>query len=358
MESKKYPKKKFRIGRMQNIILENYGENIDFLSTRIDNLKLYQYGTSEFYAILEEIFKEFVDIYEFDKETAVLPEPLGIFKSEEHRKDWIENNLLAIEFDYHLGCILYNYHEWLVDNENIPDVILGRMVTDYPSVYERVLYDYVSVLKNMPPQYPFSIAFRPNSGEGTDERGKIIESLQREQLYGNVKPYFASFALPSLIEHFLLGFMQQDLVNNLMVELYAKHRSGVVNLTEDNQKFVNIFLNKANYMDGSKEYAMRKCRDLFVGAGLMSDKSAEQIVLGVQGKSPVTLGQFLKNPYAISHIRKPYYDVLDILFSTKKVNLRNSIMHGSSITFDPYAMAFSAVMLQIFWVVMKRRIFQ
>lgn len=155
----------------------------------------------------------------------------------------------------------------------------------------------------------------------------------------------------------MIGFMQQNLVDDLMVELHTKHQSGVINLTEDNQTLVNIFLNKPKYMDGSREGAMRKCRDLFVGAGLLSDKSAEQIVLGVQGKSPITLGKFLKNPYAISHTRKPYYDVLDILFSLK-VNLRNSIMHGSSISVDPYAMAFSAVMLQIFWVVIARRIFQ
>lgn len=97
-------------------------------------------------------------------------------------KDWIENHLLAIEFDYHLGCILYNYHEWLVDSGNIPDVMLGRMVTDYPSVYERVLYEYVSVLKKMPPRYPFSIAYKTNSDEGSEARRKIIESLQRAQL--------------------------------------------------------------------------------------------------------------------------------------------------------------------------------
>lgn len=57
MESKKYPTKKFKIGRMQNLILENDEENLDFLSTRIEKLKLYQYGTSDFYEILEDIFR-------------------------------------------------------------------------------------------------------------------------------------------------------------------------------------------------------------------------------------------------------------------------------------------------------------
>ena len=55
----------------------------------------------------------------------------------------MENHLLAIDFDYHLGCILYNYHEWLVDNGHLPDILLSRMITDYPSVYTRALYDYL-----------------------------------------------------------------------------------------------------------------------------------------------------------------------------------------------------------------------
>ena len=147
----KYPNKIFKIGPLQNNILVNTDENSRFLESRINALKSYPAGTDDFYKTLEDIFTEFVDIYEFDKNTAVLPEPFGSFRSEEHKKEWMENHLLAIEFDYHLGCILYNYHEWLVDEGHLPDIVLGRMVTDYPNVYQRVLYDYISMLKNMSP---------------------------------------------------------------------------------------------------------------------------------------------------------------------------------------------------------------
>lgn len=358
MDTSNFFKKIFAVDSMQNSILTNAEENSRFLSNRIDKLKSQQYGSESFYIILEDIFTEFVDVYEFDKKTAVLPEPIGTFKSPDEKTEWMENHLLAIEFDVHLGRILYNYHEWLVDNGHFPDIVLSRMVTDYPSVYQRILYDYISVLKGMPAQYPFKLKFNPYTEEAESERESIIGSLQRKQLYGANKPYFASFALPSLIERFMINFMQQDLVDKLMADIHTKHQNGEITLSNDDEQFVNMFLNKPKYMDGNREDAMKRCRDLFDSAGLIPDKCTEQIVLGVQGRNPITLGQFLRNSYAIRHIRKPYYNVLDILFSTKKVNLRNSIMHGASITFDPYAMCFSAVMLQIFWAVIDRRIFQ
>ena len=238
---------------------------------------------------------------------------LGTFKSPDDKKEWMENHLLAIDFDYHLGCILYNYHEWLVDNGHLPDIILGRMVTDYPSVYNRALYDYVSVLKNLPPKYPFILSFHPLEEGAEKAREEMMASLQREQLYGSIKPYFASFTLPSLIERFMISFMQQDLVDKLMVDVHAKDQNGEIALSVDDKQFVNMFLNKPEYMDGSREDAMKRCRDIFDTTGLISDKDMEQIVLGIQGKSPITLGQFLKNPYAMAHIKKPYYDILEIL---------------------------------------------
>lgn len=357
MDTPQFPKKQFSVGPMQNIILVNAEENGKFLHTRIEKLKANPYGSPAFYQELETIFTEFVDVYEFDIQTAVLPEPIGTFKSSDDKKEWMENHLLAIEFDYHLGCILYNYHEWLVDNGHLPDILLGRMVTDYPSVYSRALYDYVSVLKNWPAKYPFDLTFSPPEEGAVKTRKEAIASLQRSQLYGNIKPYFASFTLPSLIERFMISLMQQDLVDQLMVDVHAKEHNGEIALAEDDKQFVNMFLNKPKLMDGSREDAMKRCRDIFEAAGLISDKDMEQIVLGIQGKSPITLGQFLKNPYAMARIKKPYYDILDILFSTNKVNLRNSVMHGTSITFDPYAMCFVAVMLQLFWAVIDRAVY-
>lgn len=199
MDTSQFPKKIFAVGPMHNIILTNAEENMKFLSLRIEKLEIQQYGSAAFYQELEAVFTEFVAVYEFDKQTAVLPEPIGSFKSDD-KKEWEENHLLAIDFDYHLGCILYNYHEWMVDNGQMPDIVLGRMITDYPSVYQRVIYDYISVLKGMPPKYPFVIGFKPHDEAAMLDCDRVTKSLQREQLFGSNKAYFASFALPSLIE--------------------------------------------------------------------------------------------------------------------------------------------------------------
>lgn len=352
-----FPQKIFIMGQMGNSMLSNIEENSRFLGTRIEKLESCRYGSTMFYLYLEDIFTEFVRVFEFDKQTAVLPEPFGTFKSEEEKKKWEENHLLAIEFDYHIGSILYNYHEWMIDHRQLPDIVLGRMITDYPSVYSKVIYDYISVLKGMPPRYPFDIRIKFNNEEAQEKRNHILESMQREQIYGDNKAYFASFALPSLIERFMISFMQQDLVLDLLMQIHTKIINGELVLASDDKQFVDTLLNGPKYMNGSREDAMRKCRDIFSAANLIPDKDTEEIILGVHGRSPLTLGQFLRNQYAMTHIKKPYYDVLDILFSTKKVNLRNSIMHGVSINFDPFAMCFTAVMLQLFWAIIDREVF-
>lgn len=357
MERAVFPKKVFAVGPRHNLILTNIDENTKFITPRIAQLKAEPFGSLAFYANLESIFTEFVDVCNFDKDSAVYPEPIGIFKDEADKKRWIENHLLTFDFDYHLGCILYNYHEWLVDSGQLPDVILSRMVVDYPSVYYRALYDYVSVLKGAPAQYPFLLGYHPLTNNAEKERESIRASLQREQLYGTFKPYFASFALPSLIERYMISTMQQDLVDKMMLDISDKRERGEIALSVEDSKLVNLFLSKPRYMDGSREDAMKKCHDIFDRAGLISDKATEQIVLGMRGTSPLTLGQFLQNAYVKVHIKKPYYDVLEVLFSASKVNLRNSIMHGNSITFDPYAMCFAAVMLQIFWAVIDKHLF-
>ena len=77
MNTSQFPKKVFSIGPMHNSILTNAEENTQFISTRIEKLKANPYGTPAFYKELDAVFAEFVDVYEFDKQTAVMPEPIG-----------------------------------------------------------------------------------------------------------------------------------------------------------------------------------------------------------------------------------------------------------------------------------------
>lgn len=357
MKDKIFPKKIFKIGPMGNSLLVNAEENTAFIFPRIEKLRASKYGSKSFFDDLEEIFAEFVEVYEHDKKTAQLPEPFGSFKNDTEKQEWIDNHLLAIEFDYHLGAILYNYHDWLADND-WPDIILSRLVTDYPSVYERVIYDYVSVLKRKPPKYQVKIKISSSDDKNGVEREILKHAMQRDMWYGYEKPYFAAFALPSLIERFSIDFTQQGLIFQLLSEVVKKSSEGKIHLGAEDRAFIQQITTPNAIMNGSKNDAMRRCRDIFINAGLTLDKDTESIVLGTNGNSPLTLGQFLRNSYVKKHIKKPYFDILDILFSTKKINLRNSIMHGASILFDPYSLCFSAVMLQIFWGIIDRSIFE
>jgi len=352
-----YPIKRFISGPLNNLILENEKEINSFLAQDIEKLIACSKDVGKLKLELERVFSEFVDVYDHDKKTAVIPEPSGTFSGSDEKQIWIEKHLLAIDFEYHLGRILYSYHDWLVKNAGLPDVILGRMITDYPSVYERVLYDYVGVLLGVKPQYPFQLCFKGFSAEAAGNREQLKNSMQRQQLYGVNKPYFASYALPSLIEHYLIGFEQEKVLDELIRELFRRNQSGGFTIDAGDIAFLKKILKREQYMDGSKEDSMKRCRDIFVSAGMVQNKDMEEILLGMRGRSPLTLNMFLKNSYAKTQIKQPYYEVLEMLFANSNVNLRNSIMHGASLLFDPFAVCFVAVMIQVFWSVIDRSIF-
>ena len=351
-----FPKKEFVIGSNRNSVLKNKEVHKAFLSERTERLKV-AHNKPEFYTELESIFTEFVDVYNYDLQTAVVPEPTGTFKNTAEKQMWIEKHLLAIEFKFHLGKILCGYHDWLVDN-GLPDIILGRLITDYPNLYERVMYEYISVLKAAPPKYPFKMVFTEKKEGASEEREKLKGSIQYELLYVSYKPYLSAYALPSLIEHFMIGFLQQDLVDKLILDVLKRSRDGVAVIDATDMEFLKNLMDKNSKKNGSKEDAMERCHQIVVNSGISVDRDTAEVLLGKQGNSPLMLGAFLKNSYAQAHIKKPYYDVLEMLFSTKKVNLRNSIMHGASILFDPFDICFSSVLLQIFWGVIDRSIYK
>ena len=103
-----YPVKVFKIGQLQNCVLDNMRENTVFALKRLKELQSHPCGSLEFYKVLESLFTEFVDVYEHDRVTAQTPEPFGFFNTTEEKQVWIDNHLLALDFEYYLGFILYN----------------------------------------------------------------------------------------------------------------------------------------------------------------------------------------------------------------------------------------------------------
>lgn len=348
-----FPKKVYILHSSGVLLLSNVDENNRFLSDRIEKLKQVNYDKIQLDAEIEKLFIEFIDVYDFDKKNAVLPEPLGQYKDEQSKREWIEKNLIPHTFNDHIGTILANFHEWLADIGGLRDYILDRHVTDYPSAYSKALADYICVLKGLSPKYPFEFIF-----EGDVKKHQEIESdMQRQMLFGTDKAYFASFALPMLIEHYLIGFIQMDLVDRKVRDLFRLVSSGDVVLDADDLGFMKSFLRKKHEKYGDFYECMTRCHDILKNCNLVSDDSEGDVIKGKRRNMPLTLGSLFKNEYMKQHVKPAYYNVLEMLFGNDKLNLRNSIMHGVSETFDPYSTCFVAVMLQLFWSVIDRSIF-
>lgn len=123
----KFIKKEFYLHETGQIILANQEDALVLVADRVEKLKSCYGNKMETSVCVENLFAEFVEIYEYDKKTAILPEPFGYFENEEEKQAWIERHLLAQDLDIHIGQILYNYHEWLAEN-GLPDVILEQVV--------------------------------------------------------------------------------------------------------------------------------------------------------------------------------------------------------------------------------------
>ena len=336
------------------LILSNQKETWALIEDRVAKLKSVHGDKEKTDTYIENLFEEFQAIIDYDKETAILPEPFGEFESEDEKAKWIENRLIAQDLDIHIGAILYNYHEWLAE-VGLPDIILGRFVVDYPALYERVLYDYIGVLKGVNPDYGFQLVILGDNSM----REEVVEDMQRELFYKSRKAYTATIILPSLIEHFLIGFTQQGVVKSKTKELFRLIDQGVIKLTVDDMKFMKQFLRESRYMEGSRDTSMKRCFDILKNHSLINEEEGySPIIRGRSSKGNLTLGTFIRNEYVKQNMKPVYHKTMDMLFSVEKLNLRNAIMHGASSTFDPYAMCVTAIMLQLFWQIMGRSVME
>ena len=76
------------------------------------------------------------------------------------------------------------------------------------------------------------------------------------------------------------------------------------------------------------------------------DKDKKEALCGI-GKRELTIGGILHSGYAKSKIRGEYFRVLEYLFGTDYMDIRNCIAHGKSVTYDYLDVGIASVMLQI-----------
>ena len=136
------------------------------------------------------------------------------------------------------------------------------------------------------------------------------------------------------VQYALAGRNIQKVLDSNEVNLYQKF----LDMKKDGHGILN-----------DKKTTMERIWNMGVKYGAFSnDRSMKEILCG-KGKDFNTLGSILKSAYARSRIRVEYLQILDFMFDKKKLNLRNSIAHGISTTYDYLSIGFVGVMVQIIW---------
>lgn len=115
------------------------------------------------------------------------------------------------------------------------------------------------------------------------------------------------------------------------------------------QKFLRMEKVGHGIMAGDKKRTMESIWNMGVKYDAFSnDRSMKEILCG-RNSNHNTLGAILKSAYARSCIRPEYLQILDYMFDKKMLNLRNSIVHGISTTYDYLSLSFVSMMIQMIW---------
>lgn len=353
-----YTKKEFVMNHAGQVVLKNLSAFLDDTKEKIAILRECASDTAELTKAIEQFFLNFLDVYQFDCDSAILPEPFGYFESVDAKTAFLRHRLLAEDFNIHLGTVFYNYHDELIKTGQVPDIILSKFVVDYPKLYEKALYDYFCSLLNLEPNYPFQLFVRADSRE---DRDKIIGSMQSPSPPNTPKTFVANYIFPSLIEVYLKEAFQFTLIDDMALVLKSRFNQGNVVLTKEEMGVIKQFWLKKRLMSGTKEDMVKTCYLIFDKYGLIDDpKSMKPLITGMahlEKHKPLMLNGLLSNRYVEQHLLPGHLEIMRLLFSGDKLNIRNNVMHGVNVTYDPFAICYSAVMLQIFWSIIGRNIF-
>ncbi len=294
-----------------------------------------------------KIFSDFKGIYEYDVENAIYPEPFGTFASEEAKQAFIKLKLLYEDFQLYLGEIFVNYHHELTKSNPIPMIDASTLVIDYNELFDTALAEYIRVLHGIP--HPVQLRakdIREPEFSTVEYRGEELR-IPTGRVSRQVHACAATFILPSFIEHFLLVYLEGSVKMQWLLGMRGKA------LDPDEAELYNKCLamtrNGHGVMTEDKNTVLERVWNMGVKYGaFQEDQSMKEMLCG-RNKSFNTLGVILQSDYARSRIRPEYLQILDYMFGKKMLNLRNSIAHGLSTTYDYLSLAFVGVMVQIVW---------
>lgn len=290
-------------------------------------------------ALKHTLLSDFVSVFEYDIEHAVLPEPQGLFKTVEKKADFQRRRLLVQDFCLYLGKVFFLYHECLFRNNCFPVLKTTHMMVNYQEIYDTALADYRRIVTK--PLVPQEL--------GESKEYKTVDSLGNEMQI--TKPVSnsnknhavaATFILPSLIEHQLVLLLKNTVLDRWLKGLSVK------SLEADEaaiyEMFRKIKSDNHGFLIGKKEDMEKRIWSIGRKYNvLLDDKDMEKLFC----KEVITLNQVLNSSFTKAVIKSEYMSLFKYLFESDNLNLRNNIAHGNSTVYDYLDISFVSVMFQV-----------
>jgi len=283
--------KNFKFTKVQGLILINTEELNDYLHSKIEFFSnTNNYGNKD--EILN-LINDILEMCEYDKKYATFDFPdlndIKAFHGEEIKK----NMIYYYNFVLILGKIYYHVFDkpgnrivYVEEGKNGP-ISTGNMFIE---AYNELIY-----------------------------KKKIIDNA-----------YGATLIFATLIEKDLKTKIKNILVQDYLEQLQKKIDNKEASLNrEDTDLFLYL---KSEYQNGEKaglkfdgfRDSTEYCYNLFKRYDIInsSDNESEKII-----KNEITLGKLKESSFLKKSVDERFLRMIDILFSTKKMNLRNNLAH-------------------------------
>lgn len=374
--------KEFKYTNTGNLILMNPQMLLEYISEKVGKLLETHSNSEEQLHVKREIINDFFEMYEFDCKNAIVPEPFGYFSNPKLEKEKIRKTDLMFDLFYGIfGNIYSNYHEEIIKNElPIKLVYTQSSIINYNELYRIALNEYYRVflkidypdILNLKKFYQEDKAVEIKIANQMSELGVPIgetEEIKNKEIIPkkDEHAYVSSYIFPALIEDTLGLHVRSRLFYTAMTKLgELKEKQNIV-FEEDEERLYKIFC-KGGYkrVAGNEKKTLKKLYNMFIKYNALEENSDyEMIIVGEaiennKNKSKKimrTIGGIIHSSYANQVVFPEYIKLLDLMFSSDKLNIRNNIMHGVNQNYDYFAIGFTSVMLQILWDIGENVIF-
>ena len=367
-------KKEYAMTASGNVVLKNPEPAIAYIQKQVEALVAAEGDVESQRDVKLTILSDFTAIYDYDLMNAKRPEPFGSFESADQKSKFIEKKQLIEDFSLYLGSIFANYQEWLIRNNKVKLADFQPFIVNYNELYRIALAEYARVILEIP--HPIQVMNKQQQASVVMNHAVKEVARSTEVMEGEGFVSFAhtdkalplrrehacatTYILPSLIEFSLNTALENYVIYEWLDGV--KKLSGATSFDPDEQKLINVFIGAtgkgADLIDGDKNTSLQKIWNMGVKYGIFSDqdKDKKEALCGVGGRD-LTIGKMLHSGFVKTKIRDEYFKVLDYLFGTEHMDIRNCIAHGKSVTYDYLDVGIASVMLQILQDIGSRDVF-